>query len=93
MKVFKNYKKLKPTDLSELLKRMEQINAYVYLIQSLNMAKAVWVNSKIQELGLDLEKQYQIDLKKGYLIPVPGSESQQAPQFKPQEPAPTKEKK
>jgi len=81
MKSFKNFKKLKPADLAELMKRGEQINSYVYLIQSLNMAKAVWVNSKLQELGLSLDEQYQIDLKKGYLIPVP----KEAPQ--PQEPA------
>ena len=89
MKSFKSYKKLKPADLAELIKRNEQVNSYVYLIQSLNMAKAVWVNSKLQELGLSLDEQYQIDFKKGLIIPVP--KPKEAPQ--PQEQAQTKVKK
>ena len=90
MKLLKNYKKLKPADLQELIKRNEQINEYVYLIQSLNMAKAVWVNNKIKELGLSLDEQYQIDMKKGHLIPVP--KPKEAPKFKPQESAQPKVK-
>jgi len=70
-KLFKSFKKLKKADLQELTKRLEQINEYAYVYRALIAMKSIWLNQKIEELGLDTDKQYNVDLKSGRVIPIP----------------------
>lgn len=58
-------KKLEKKDLIELIKRTELINQYVLIAQALELQKNVWLNGKLQKLGMDLAKQYEINFKNG----------------------------
>jgi len=80
MKILNTYKKLKKADIKELIKKLDQINEYAYIYQALTAMKSVWLNQKIKALGLDTDKQYNIDFKSGRVIPVP---EQYKPTYKP----------
>ncbi len=69
-KLFKQFKKLNRADIDELIKRSEQINSFILVVQGLETQKALWLNGKMKQLGLDTEKRYNIDFKTGTLIPV-----------------------
>ncbi len=70
MKLLKQFKKLNRDEINELIKRMEQINSFVLVVQGLQMQKSIWLNNKIKEKGLDQTKNYNIDFKSGALIPA-----------------------
>ena len=69
MKLFKN-KKLKGKELGELQKRNGLIAEYVLIAQALELQKRVWLNEKIKEMGLDVNKTYEIDPKNGKIVEV-----------------------
>lgn len=56
---------LSKDDLAELIKRVELINQYLLVAQSLELQKRVWLNECLKKLGLDLNKRYEIDYKNG----------------------------
>jgi len=90
--LFKQFKKLTREELAELVKRIEQINSYVLIIQGLEMQKALWINNKVKEKGLNPNEKYHIDFKTGHLIPIAQVVSDNPPQ-KPEEVPQTEIKK
>jgi len=70
MKILNNFKKLNRADLGELMAKVDQIQKFAYIVQSLSTSKAIWVSQKIKDLGLDTTKTYNIDFKTGRLVPI-----------------------
>ncbi len=58
-------KKLDKTDLEELRKREELINQHVLITQALQSQKQSFILSRFSRYGLDITKEYSIDLKTG----------------------------
>ncbi len=58
-------KKLDKTDLEELRKREELINQHVLISQALQAQKQNFILSRFSRYGLDMTKEYSIDLKTG----------------------------
>ena len=56
---------LSKTDLAELIKRVELINQHILIAQALEAQKNVWINQQLKDLGLDLDKRYNINFKDG----------------------------
>lgn len=67
-------KKLDKTDLEELRKREELINQHVLITQALQSQKQSFILSRFSRYGLDITKEYSIDLKTGKI-----TESKQRP--------------
>jgi len=63
-------KKLKPEDLEELRKRTELINQHILISQALEMQKQIFIRNILPKYGLDLNKNYSIDLKNGKIKEV-----------------------
>lgn len=59
------HKKLDKTDLEELRKRAELINQHLLISQALEAQKQSFLISRFSKYGLDIAKQYDIDLKTG----------------------------
>jgi hypothetical protein len=58
-------KKLDKTDLEELRKREELINQHVLITQALQSQKQSFILNRFSRYGLDITKEYSIDLKTG----------------------------
>jgi len=58
-------KKLSKEDLEELRKRTELINQHILISQALEMQKQIFIRNILPKYGLDLNKNYNIDLKNG----------------------------
>lgn len=58
-------KKLKPEDLEEVKKRAELINQHILIAQALEMQKNIYIRNILPKYGLDMNKNYEIDLKTG----------------------------
>jgi len=58
-------KKLDKTDLEELRKRTELINQHILISQALEAQKQQFLLSRFSRYGLDITKQYDIELKTG----------------------------
>ncbi len=58
-------KKLEKTDLEELRKREELINQHILIIQALQAQKQNFIISRFSKYGMDITKEYNIDLKTG----------------------------
>lgn len=58
-------KKLDKTDLEELRKREELINQHILITQALQVQKQSFILSRFSKYGLDITKEYNIDLKNG----------------------------
>lgn len=58
-------KKLDKTDLEELKKREELINQYILIVRALQTQKQSFILSRFSKYGLDITKEYSIDLKTG----------------------------
>lgn len=58
-------KRLEKTDLEELRKRTELINQHILISQALEAQKQQFLISRFSKYGLDITKQYDIDLKTG----------------------------
>ena len=61
-------KRLEKTDLEELRKRTELINQHILISQALEAQKQQFLISRFSKYGLDITKQYDIDLKTGKII-------------------------
>ena len=60
-------KKLSKEDLEELRKRTELINQHILISQALEMQKQIFIRNILPKYGLDLNKNYNIDLKTGQI--------------------------
>lgn len=58
-------KKLDKIDLEELKKREELINQHILITQALQSQKQSFILSRFSRYGLDITKEYNIDLKTG----------------------------
>ncbi len=59
-------KKLKPRDLEELRKRTDLINQYLLIAKALDFQVQIFIkNQLLPQYGLDLTKNYSIDVKSG----------------------------
>lgn len=58
-------KKLDKTDLEELRKREELINQHILITQALQTQKQSFLLGRFSKYGLDISKEYNIDLKNG----------------------------
>jgi len=58
-------KRLEKTDLEELRKRTELINQHILISRALEAQKQQFLISRFSKYGLDITKQYDIDLKTG----------------------------
>jgi hypothetical protein len=58
-------KKLDKTDLEELRKRTELINQHILISQALETQKQQFLLSRFSKYGMDITKEYDIDLKTG----------------------------
>ena len=58
-------KKLNKEDLEELRKRTELINQHLLIAQALDFQKQIFIRNLLPKYGLDQNKEYLIDLKKG----------------------------
>ena len=58
-------KKLDKTDLEELRKRTELINQHILISQALEAQKQQFLITRFSKYGLDITKQYDIELKTG----------------------------
>ena len=58
-------KKLDKTDLEELRKREELINQHILITQALQIQKQSFLLSRFSKYGLDISKEYSIDMKTG----------------------------
>lgn len=58
-------KKLDKTDLEELRKREELINQHILITQALQSQKQSFILSRFSRYGLDITKEYSIDLNTG----------------------------
>lgn len=65
--MFEKKHKLYKEDLWELNKRDEIINTQFLIVQALNLQLNVWLNGKLKALGLDLNKQYDVNKKDGII--------------------------
>lgn len=57
--------RLKGGDLEELKARAKIMAQHNLIIQALDLQRKVWMNGKFKELGLDLNKDYEVDFKNG----------------------------
>jgi len=58
-------KRLDKTDLEELRKRTELINQYILISQALETQKQQFLLSRFSKYGMDITREYDIDLKIG----------------------------
>jgi hypothetical protein len=58
-------KKLDKEDLEELRKRTELINQHILISQALEAQKQSFLLNRFSKYGLDITKQYDIELKNG----------------------------
>ena len=58
-------KKLSKEDLEELKKRTELINSFIFVSQSLEIQKQIYIRNILPKYGLDGNKNYNINLKDG----------------------------
>ena len=58
-------KKLDKTDIEELRKRTELINQHILISQALETQKQQFLLSRFSKYGMDITKEYDIDLKTG----------------------------
>ena len=58
-------KKLKSEHLTELVKRVELINEHILISQALELQRRIWLQERFKELGIDIEKKYEINFKTG----------------------------
>jgi len=63
-------KKLLKKDLEELRKRTELINQHILISQALEMQKQIFIRNLLPKYGLDLNKNYNIDLQNGRITEV-----------------------
>lgn len=60
-------KKLNQGDLEELRKRAELINQHILISNALEVQKQVYIRGILPKYGLDLNRNYEIDLKTGQI--------------------------
>lgn len=60
-------KKLKPEDLEEVRKRVELINQHILIAQALEAQKQIYIRGILPKYGLDMNRNYEIDLKTGQI--------------------------
>lgn len=70
-------KKLKPEDLEELRKKTELINQHYLIAQALEMQKQIYIRGLLPKYGLDLNQNYEIDLRTGKIVKVKSKQPQQ----------------
>ena len=63
-------KKLSKEDLEELRKRAELINQHILISQALEMQKQIFIRNLLPKYGLDLNKNWNINLKNGQIIEI-----------------------
>lgn len=63
--MFSKKTKLDQEDLEELRKRTELINQHILISQALEAQKQQFLMSRFSKYGLDITKQYDIELKTG----------------------------
>jgi len=63
-------KKLKQEDLEELRKRTDLINQYILVANALEVQKQVYIRGILPKYGMDMNKNYEIDLKTGQITKV-----------------------
>ena len=63
-------KKLSNEDLEELKKRVELINQHILISQALEMQKQIFIRNLLPKYGLDLNKNWNINLKNGQIIEI-----------------------
>ena len=63
-------KKLSNEDLEELRKRVELINQHILISQALEMQKQIFIRNLLPKYGLDLNKNWNINLKNGQIIEI-----------------------
>ncbi len=62
--------KLDQEDLEELRKRTELINQHILISQALETQKQSFLMSRFSKYGLDITKQYDIELKNGRVTEI-----------------------
>ena len=65
--MFKFKKKLKRADLEELKKRVELIGQHLLIVQALEGQKRVYLKNILPKYGMDMNKNYEIDLRTGVI--------------------------
>jgi len=63
-------KRLSKEDLEELRKRVELINQHILISQALEMQKQIFIRNLLPKYGLDLNKNWNINLKNGQIIEI-----------------------
>jgi len=63
-------KRLSKEDLEELKKRVELINQHILISQALEMQKQIFIRNLLPKYGLDLNKNWNINLKNGQIIEI-----------------------
>lgn len=58
-------KRLKQEDLEELRKRVDLINQHILIEQALEMQKQIYIKNLLPKYGLDMNKNYELDLRIG----------------------------
>ena len=61
-------KKLKPEDQKELKKRTDLISQHILIAQAIELQKQVYVRGILPKYGLDMNKDYEIDLRSGKIV-------------------------
>ena len=63
-------KKLSRTIINELQARERIISEQSLIVSALRLQKGLWLNSKLKELGLDINKKWSINYETGIVTPV-----------------------
>ena len=70
-------KKLNIIDLNELRKRSELINQHILISQALEIQNQMYIKNLLPKYGLDMNKNYSVDLKTGKIKEVKEPPKQQ----------------
>ena len=63
-------KRVNPKDLEELKKREELINQHRLIINALEVLNQIYLRNILSKYGLDMNKNYSVDLKTGKIKEV-----------------------
>ena len=70
MNILKSFKKLNREKIEELKARERMVNEYLLTAQAIKLQKDLWLNNELKALGVDIEKQWNVDYKTGKIIPI-----------------------
>ena len=77
--LFKKEKKIDKEDLTEIIKRQELIKQNLLIVQSLQNEMMNFLGSKLSKYGLDIQKNWSFNTKKGIIEEVKTPQGPQLP--------------